>query len=360
MSAQWIDFKTLKQKLNFEDVLATYGTEVKTRKGDQLTVLCPFHEDSKPSCGINIKKNQFNCFSCNTSGNILDFIVLSEGLDPDNNADIRKAALDAVKTYGIQGASRKKQNKKPKSGHNKPDKAEKSPVRAKTVKNDEIPEEPLETLSQGVSEDENSEGPEITENKVLDFELQVKTNHPFLKSRKVPKAVLQEFGIGYCGRGIMRGRIVFPIHNAQGELVANSGRWAEEPVPEDQIKYKLPKNFLKSLELFNIHRVAVHKPKTVVLVEGYWSVLRLHQQGVPVVGLMGTSISDQQVQLLMQSGIRAAIVIMDGDDAGRKGAEDVVFSLSKEFYVRRIDLPEGVKPDTMSIDTVNALPHHTK
>jgi DNA primase len=64
----------------------------------------------------------------------------------------------------------------------------------------------------------------------------------------------------------MAGRICIPVHDTGGQLVAYAGRWPGEDVPEDQERYKLPKNFQKSRVLFNLHRV--RDAEHVVLVEG--------------------------------------------------------------------------------------------
>jgi DNA primase len=56
---QWVDFKTVREHLNFHDVLAHYGIEGHwpgNIKGDQIKIICPFHNDHKPSCGVNLEK----------------------------------------------------------------------------------------------------------------------------------------------------------------------------------------------------------------------------------------------------------------------------------------------------------------
>ena len=165
-----------------------------------------------------------------------------------------------------------------------------------------------------------------------------------------------EFGIGYCSRGSMAGRICIPIHNEQGELVAYAGRWmADEGFPEDEDRYKLPAKFQKARVLYNLHRV----PETehLVLVEGYWSAIRLHALGVPVVSLMGWSVSDEQVALLLARGIKRVTLLLDGDEVGRNGREKVLPALSSAFFVHSPLLPEGEKPDTLpEADLISLVP----
>jgi len=89
-------------------------------------------------------------------------------------------------------------------------------------------------------------------NKPLRFALQnMDWSHPYLEERGVTKEPAFHFGVGtFSGNGCLHGRVVIPIHNEQGELVAYAGRALNCESP----RYKLPANFKKSLELFNLHR----------------------------------------------------------------------------------------------------------
>ena len=57
---QWVDFKTVREHLSFQDMLAHYGIDEHV-KGDQIKIICPFHNDHKPSCGVNLEKQVYNC-----------------------------------------------------------------------------------------------------------------------------------------------------------------------------------------------------------------------------------------------------------------------------------------------------------
>ena len=81
----------------------------------------------------------------------------------------------------------------------------------------------------------------------------------------------------------MHGRVVFPIHNIEGQLIAYVGRWAEDPVPSGKRKYFLPPGFRRGLELYNLHR-AIKEGTEAIVVEGYFDVLRLYAAGYPVCG----------------------------------------------------------------------------
>lgn len=98
--------------------------------------------------------------------------------------------------------------------------------------------------------------------------------------------------------------------------------------------------------LYNLNRVA--EGEHVVLVEGYWSAIRLHALGIPVVALIGWSVSGLQIALLQERGVRFVTLLLDGDETGRRGRERVIPELASVFCVRAPLLPDGEKPDTLA------------
>ena len=110
----------------------------------------------------------------------------------------------------------------------------------------------------------------------------------------------------------MNGRIVIPIHNDRGELIAYAGRSIDGAEP----KYKLPPGFKKSEALFNLHRVLQKEKGTdlVIVVEGFFDVMTVCQASfADVVALMGSSISEAQETLLSQ--FKHVVFFLDGDQA---------------------------------------------
>ena len=121
-------------------------------------------------------------------------------------------------------------------------------------------------------------GGESESNKPLTFNLQnIDHHHPYLKERGVTEEIAQKFGVGFFpGKGSMHDRIVIPIHNPKGELVAYAGRSIDGSEP----RYKFPAGFHKSMELYNVHRV--RDEVSVVLVEGFFDCMKVTQAGFPV------------------------------------------------------------------------------
>lgn len=158
---------------------------------------------------------------------------------------------------------------------------------------------------------------------LLAFRLRdVDPNPPYLVARGLEKETIEYFGLGYCSRGLMRGRVVIPIQNERGELVAYSGRYPGDP-PQGQPKYLLPSGLRKSQVVFNLNRASeIAKENGLVVVEGFFDVLRVWQSGFhQVVAIMGSSLSERQRDLLVAAvGADGKIsLLLDQDNAGRAG-----------------------------------------
>jgi DNA primase len=309
-----VDFKHVRANASFEKVAAHYNMTL-TGKGDQRAALCIFHEDDTPSLKINLAKNIFNCFGCGAHGNVLDFVTLMDGGNPDNEADIRKGALLLAEICGIEPMPR----------HRPPQKHEKigkpiGPMARRT--------RPAAQANSYVVPPEAE--PRI--NKPLSFVLKLDATHPYLTERRLSKETIETFGLGVADRGLMKGRLAIPIHNENGALIAYAGRWAATELPKNTPKYLLPEGFAKQVVLFNLHRV--HSDcEQVVLVESFFSVFKLHELGVPVVSSMGRALSERHCELLKARGVERVVLLFDGIDASDEGLAIGVKILAKYFYV---------------------------
>jgi DNA primase len=165
--------------------------------------------------------------------------------------------------------------------------------------------------------------------------------------------------VGFCAKGMMAERIAIPIHNPDGKVVAYAGRWPGEPTG-DVPKYKLPQGFRKSLELFNIDR-AIKEPanKPFVIVEGFFGCMKLYQQGVKrVVALMGSTMSGAQEEMIRRhtDGRSQVILMLDEDEAGRMGREDIAIRLAKFVFVKVHTFDqEDQQPEHLSVEEVASL-----
>jgi len=337
--SSFVDFKAVKAATTMEQVLQHYDLLDRfKRSGDSLSGPCPIHKGDNPTqFRVSVSKNIWHCFSeCKKGGNVLDFITRME------NVSIHTAALKAIAWFGLD----------PDMMSAKPDEGRESPNKASKGAAVSTPKPSLKKAS-AVAE---ANGP----NKPLRFRLdKLEREHPYLTERGLTPETITDFGIGYCVKGVMAQRIAIPIHNPEGEVVAYAGRFPGE-TPEGTPKYKLPQGFRKSLELFNIDR-AIKEPEdnVLVIVEGFFDCLKLYQHGCRrVVALMGSTMSAAQEDLIRKyiNPRSQVIVMLDEDEAGRSGREDVACRLAKFVFVKIHTFEEDERqPENLSADEVAAL-----
>jgi len=308
----WVDFSAVKRTVSLEIVLRHYRITGLRRHRDQLQGCCPIHHGQRDdSFRVHLTKNIFQCFACGAGGNVLDFVAAME------QCSIREAALRLQQWFGIGGSGL-----------------------------------PLYPTAAGGQKGELVRKKE-TSNLPLRFALTgVESNHPYVAERGIDPATAAEFGVGFYPRpGLMRGRIVIPIRNVHGQLVAYAGRALDDRPP----KYKLPAGFRKALELFNLQRAMAVATGTVIIVEGYFDCMRVHQAGFPwVVALMGSSLSAAQESALLQYFDRI-VLMMDGDAAGRAASEVIATRLSGRRSVQILRVPDGSQPDQLSSAAIRQL-----
>ena len=338
--SRYVDFKAVKAAVSMLQVLEHYGlAETFKRSGNSLSGPCPLHNgENRTQFRVSLEKNCWNCFgTCKGGGNVLDFVARKEGLT------LREAGLALCDWFQLPTQE-------------KPARPAKDAGEPRT--SDAPPKaEPRPKASKAKGPAPKPDGP----NKPLGFALQnLDAAHPYLAERGLTEATIAEFGLGYCAKGSMTGRIVIPIHNTEGQLVAYAGRWPGTPPDEDTPKYKLPPGFGKAQELFNYHRaIASEQESPIVVVEGFCDAMKLHQAGYEkVVALMGSSLSDKQEEMLHRlcEVDERIVLFLDNDEAGRKGQTDALRRLSKRHYVRAVDLVEpSVQPEHLTIEELRCI-----
>lgn len=332
----FVDFKSVKAAITMEQVLEHYGIREQFKKsGDSLSGPCPIHGGSNPTqFRVSISKNIWNCFSeCKRGGNVLDFIARKE------TVSIHAAALKAIEWFGLDAEAMKGSD----DDEEKPKKSEKS----------ETPSPSKPTPQKAASKQQDD-----TPNKPLKFKLdKLEREHPYLTERGLTAETIADFEIGYCTKGMMAGRIAIPIHNAAGFIVAYAGRFPGEP-PDGTQKYKLPPEFKKTSELFNIDRAIQQPPEEpLVIVEGFFDCMNLHQHGCrKVVALMGSFMSAKQEELLRKhtSAESRIILMLDEDEAGQEARQKIATRLAAFAFVRIHVFDEaGTQPDQLSSEELS-------
>jgi DNA primase len=321
----WVNFKELREKLNFREVLEHYGVVINAKNHIQHHSKCPLptHEavNRSSSFSANLDKGIWRCFGCGAQGNILDLATRMERFDPTKPEDVRRAALHLAERYSIA-------SQKPKAAE-------------KEVR---------------LSNAARPAGATIV-NAVLDFTLKgLDPEHPYLLKRGFTRETISQFELGFCSRGLMKDRIAIPLRNAAGQLVGYAGRVIDDTLatPENP-KYRFPSSrthegktfeFSKSLFLYNAN--AVGSPvEDLVIVEGFAATWWLVQNGFPrTVALMSANASSEQIALIVGMVPRRGrlVIFTDGNQAGRFCAESLVKQLSPYRFVRWAALKEGNRP----------------
>lgn len=315
---RWVDFREIRQGLSIEQVLTSYHLTLKRVGLHQLRGPCPLpthgSERSRESFCVDTAKNVWACHSgscCEArhgrvGGNVLDLVAWLEG------CSIRQAALRLQDEWHEAG----------------------------------MPVGELQRASKGSP---GSRGPDPP--RTLSFSLRL-VWHPYLEERAVHPATAAWFGVGYyAGGGFLRNRIVFPIHDAEGQLVAYAGRSLDDGQP----RYLFPPGFPKSQVVFNLHRAVLESPKWALVVEGFFDCLRVHQAGYRnVVALLGVSLSEEQEKLLLERFPRLALML-DGDEAGQRARCQLAARLQRKVALSIVRVPSGRQPDQLSNEEIGRL-----
>jgi DNA primase len=303
-----LDFKSIKRGVKLEAVLRHYHVTLGRSGKDQYRGCCPIHRgDGQDAFHVNLARNVFHCFACGAGGTVLDFVAAME----------RCSLLEAAqKLLAMTGCS--------------------------------VPITSTPNEKELVTEGRRVSSP-------LRFKLTgIDCGHPYLAERGIMEQTAREFGVGfYAGPGLMHRRLVIPIHNGEGQLIAYCGRSVDQAQP----RYRVPPGFAKSEILFNMHRAADGVDHSVVVVEGFFDCMKVHQAGIrSVVALMGSVLYEPQRQALLKRFNRV-ILLLDGDPTGRKASTVIAQRLRPDCSVRVVLLPDGVQPDQMPArDIGNILP----
>ena len=173
-------------------------------------------------------------------------------------------------------------------------------------------------------------------------------------ARAFSPETIEAFGLGYCVKGAMAGRIAIPLADETDTLVAYAGRWrGDDGWPEGQDKYKFPEGFPKSRMLFNLHRIL--DTDHLVVVEGYFSVLRLHELGIAAVVLMGRSLLPEQEELLAKHGPDRLTLMLAMCPAKDGHDRDFLPCLAGWDFVSTPLLPDGSSPNSIDEALLTSL-----
>ena len=319
------------------------------RSGRNYFGLCPFHNEKSPSFSVSPDKQIFHCFGCGVGGNVITFVSQIEGLNFVETVQmLAERANIQLPTLQDNGDSQREE------------------LKAKVYKVNEFT---AEFYHQNL------------------YKPQAKMAQEYVKKRQLSNETLKSFKIGFSGKfdelyqelkkqgfgereilesGLVnknergqyidryRNRLMFPICDARGKVIAFGGRVLDDSKP----KYiNSPENvvYSKGRNLFGLNVAKKGDLKRILIVEGYMDVISLHQRGITnVVAPLGTALTEQQGWLLRKNS-EQIILSFDSDEAGLKAklrALDILQNMGCDLRILQM---EGAKdPDEYIIKYGNA------
>lgn len=338
--------------LNRSDIVEVVGSRIQLKKtGKNYSALCPFHKEKTPSFSVSPDKQFYYCFGCGAGGNALGFVMDHDQLD------FPQAVEELAKRAGME-VPREDSGRK-----HKP----RQPVDSQLY--------PLLAAA-------------------ADYYRQALKSHPtrkaaveYLKGRGLSGVIARDFGLGFAPPGWdnlmkhlggdalqqkalidagllienaengkrydrFRDRVMFPIRDSRGRVIAFGGRVLGDDKPKYLNSPETPV-FHKGQELYGLYeaRQANRDLDEIMVVEGYMDVIALAQQGLRnAVATLGTATSEEHLKRLFRI-VPSVLFCFDGDAAGRKAAwralEATLPNLQDGRRARFLFLPDGEDPDTL-------------
>ena len=313
---------------------------------------CPFHGEKSPSFHCENRKGRYHCFGCGVSGDHFRFLVELEGL-PFPEA-VERLATQAGLPMPVMDRREQEREEKRATLYD------------------------VMEMATAFFEEQLQAAPGARARAYLrERGLSARTQQTFrmgyapesrnalkehLASRGVPLAQMEATGMLIHGEDIavsydrFRDRVMFPIPDSRGRIIAFGGRALRADVPAKYLNSPETELFHKSNVLYNFARArkAAHENRQVIAAEGYMDVIALHAAGFEnAVAPMGTALTENQLQLLWRMHDEP-ILCFDGDQAGQKAAwraiDLVLPALQPGRSVRFAMLPEGKDPDDLLRD----------
>ncbi|GEO26840.1 DNA primase [Alicyclobacillus acidoterrestris] len=338
---EWF-LQELRQKVDIVDVVSDY-VQLR-RSGRSYSGLCPFHNERTPSFSVSQDRGMYHCFGCGAGGTVINFVMDIEGVSFQEAVIVLAERAGLTVPEGL-GAGATQPNTKQQRHREAHDLAA------------QLYGYILMNMSAGVQALSYLEKRGISRKTIVDFRLGFAPNSQDVLVSALRRRGFQDEELVSCGLAVemgnrivdrFRGRIMIPICDKKGEVVAFGGRTM---LPDGKPKYlNSPENdvFHKSRLLYNFHvaRKFIRQQRTAILLEGYMDVISLTQAGISSgVASLGTSLTEEQAKLLKADADRV-VIAYDGDAAGRKAAIraiDILQGAGIEPVV--LSIPDGLDPD---------------
>ena len=323
------------------DIVAVINHYVSlTKKGNNYTCCCPFHEEKTPSFVVSPQKAIFHCFGCGAGGNVLTFIKDIEGLNfveaVEKLAELNNVTVPRENTLGDNNFSKVYEiNEIAANYYSNALKDPKHKVIVQYLKERGISGQTAKNFKIGFADFNQSDLLKTLQSRFSEKEILESGN--FLKNDK-----------GFYP--FLRNRVTFPILNSSGKTVGFGGRVTDDSMPK-YLNSKDSKFFNKTRELYGFSNAKKdHKTEDFIVTEGYMDVVMLSEYEVNnAVASLGTAFS-QNHMIAMFKLRRKITFCFDSDEAGLKAAWRAL-QISLKYVVddktvRFLFLPEGYDPDS--------------
>ena len=325
------------------DILEIIGAQVRLRRaGRNYVGLCPFHEEKTPSFSVNAERGFFHCFGCGAGGTVFDFVMKTEGLN------FAEALQSLAKRYGIN---------LPEARGAVPS-AERDALSAANQIAAEFFAHVLWNTNEGTAARTYLQNRAITIETAKAFLLGFAPARPANLAAVMAKRGLTEGALKTglikreLGGGLhdmFRARLMFPIRDAQGRVIAFGGRVLDSRLPKYINSTESPL-YSKARTVYGLYegRPAITKADRAIVVEGYIDAIALAQAGFKeTVASLGTALTVDQLRLLGRY-TKNVFACFDGDNAGRKASlRSLEVFLSAGMTGRGVFIPPGFDPDTL-------------
>ena len=337
----------LKQNNPIDSVMSSYVSLI--RRGRSCVCLCPFHSEKSPSCTLYLENNSFYCFGCGAGGDVITFVMKIENL----------GYVEAIKFLAERAGMAMPEDAK---------NNESSRLKSRILEiNRTAARYFFDTLTRSPDGEKGRR---------------------YFAERQLSAATITKYGLGYapngwynlsnhlrskgfsdeemisaflCGRGknggvfdLFRDRVMFPIIDLRGNVIAFGGRTIDGDGPKYINSSDTPV-FKKSRNLFSLNFAKKLEEKRLILAEGYMDVIAINQAGFEnVVATLGTALTQEQARIMSQYA-EEIIIAYDSDGAGQNATHKAINLLSEVGLRTKIIRMEGAKDPDEYIKKFGAL-----
>jgi DNA primase len=329
------------------DVVQVIGERVPLkRSGHNFKGLCPFHSEKSPSFMVHPEKQIYHCFGCGEGGDVFSFLMKYDGIDFGEAVRSLAERFAVVLTGGGSDADA---------------------ARAKSEKDllYRINRLAIRFFHETLQGPEGSRGREYLERRAIRSEMvreaylgyapaDGKSFTRLLREKKAPLEAAERLGLVRKGQSgdyfdFFRDRLVFSVVSPDGKFLGFSGRALADDVQPKYLNSPESAIYRKSETLLGLHmaRPTIREMDQVLLVEGNFDLIRLHQEGIRnAVAPLGTALTERQIRALKRL-TENFVLLFDGDAAGQKAAERALeIFLPLGVGPKVVLLPQGEDPDS--------------